>query len=98
MGRYTNIYKINLYRIIQEAILNIHKYSEASKVDVKIELLEKHILKLSIIDDGIGFDVSTVQKGIGLTNIKERINSLKGHFEIKSKIGEGTELMVLFNI
>jgi len=93
-----NIYKINLYRIIQEAILNIHKYSEASKVDVKIELLEKHILKLSIIDDGIGFDVSTVQKGIGLTNIKERINSLKGHFEIKSKIGEGTELMVLFNI
>lgn len=93
-----NIYKINLYRIIQEAILNIHKYSEASKVDVKIELLEKHILKLSIIDDGIGFDLNAVKKGIGLANIEERTKSLKGQFEIKSKIGEGTELIVLFTI
>lgn len=92
-----NIYKINLYRIVQEAILNIHKYSNATKVTVKIELLKNQILKLSIIDNGIGFDVSTVKKGIGLTNIKERTNSLKGSFEIKSKIGEGTELMVLFN-
>lgn len=93
-----NIYKINLYRIIQEAILNIHKYSNATKVTVKIELLKNQILKLSIIDNGIGFEVSAVKKGIGLTNIKERTNSLKGSFEIKSKIGEGTELMVLFNI
>jgi signal transduction histidine kinase len=93
-----HIHKINLYRIIQEAILNIHKYSDASKVDVKIELLEKHIQKLSIIDDSVGFDVSTLKKGMGLTNIAERTKSLNGRFEIKSKIGEGTELIVLFTI
>lgn len=93
-----NIYKINFYRIIQEALLNIHKYSDAEKVDVKIQLIDNHILKLSIIDDGIGFDVQSTKKGIGLRNIKERANSLKGNFEIKSKIGEGTEITVTFTI
>ncbi|WP_241676551.1 ATP-binding protein [Flavobacterium pectinovorum] len=93
-----NIYKINFYRILQEALLNIHKYSNAQKVDVKIQLIDSHILKLSIIDDGIGFDVNAVKKGIGLYNIKERANSLKGHFKIKSKISEGTEITVIFTI
>jgi len=93
-----NIYKINFYRIIQEALLNIHKYSDAEKVDVKIQLIDNHILKLSIIDDGIGFDVQSTKKGIGLRNIKERANSLNGNFEIKSKIGEGTEITVTFTI
>lgn len=93
-----NIYKINLYRIIQETLQNIHKHANAQKVDVKIQLVENGILKLSIIDDGVGFDVNAVKKGIGLSNIKERINSLKGHLEIKSKIGAGTEIMVTFTL
>lgn len=93
-----NIYKINLYRIIQETLQNIHKHSNAQKVDVKIQLIDNRILKLSIIDDGAGFDVSAVKKGIGLSNIKERTNSLKGHFEIKSKIGNGTQIIVTFMI
>lgn len=93
-----NIYKINFYRILQEALLNIFKYAKAQKVDVQIQLIDNHILKLSIIDNGVGFDVNGVKKGIGLSNIKERTNSLKGHFEIKSKIGEGTEITVAFTI
>jgi signal transduction histidine kinase len=55
-------------------------------------------LQLSIIDDGIGFDIYTVKRGIGLSNIKERTNSLKGNFEVKSKPGEGTEIIVTFTI
>lgn len=93
-----NIYKINLYRIIQEAILNIHKYSRALNVEVKIQLSEDKILKLSIIDDGIGFDINAVKKGIGHSNIKERTNSLKGHLDIRSGIGKGTEIIVMFEI
>lgn len=93
-----NLYKINFYRIIQEAILNIHKYSEAQRAEVKIQLIDKHILKLSIIDNGVGFDVNSVKKGIGLSNIKERTDSLKGHFEIHSEIGKGTKIMVQFDI
>lgn len=93
-----NIYKINFYRIIQEALLNIQKYAQASKVDVKIELIDKEVLQLSIIDDGVGFDIHTVKRGIGLSNIKERTNSLKGQFEVNSKVGAGTEIIVTFTI
>jgi signal transduction histidine kinase len=93
-----NIYKINLYRIIQEALLNIHKYSKALNVDVKIQLLENKTLKLSIIDDGVGFDINAGKKGIGLSNIKERTNSLKGNLDIRSGIGKGTEIIVMFEI
>ncbi|WP_230470574.1 sensor histidine kinase [Flavobacterium cheongpyeongense] len=93
-----NIYKINVYRIIQEAVLNIHKYSRALNAEVKIQLSEDKILKLSILDDGIGFDINTVKKGIGLSNIKERANSLKGNLDILSGIGKGTEIIVMFDI
>jgi signal transduction histidine kinase len=93
-----NIYKINLYRIIQESILNINKYANASKCVVKIEKDDNNILKLSIIDDGQGFDMASKKGGIGLTNMKERANSLKGQFNIKSKIGKGTKIEVVFDL
>ena len=93
-----NIYKINLYRIIQEAILNVNKYANAKKCIVKIQKKENDILKLSITDDGQGFDVKNIKGGIGLNNMKERANSLKGQFSITSKIGEGTKIEVEFNL
>ncbi|WP_431241335.1 sensor histidine kinase [Flavobacterium sp. P21] len=94
----SNIHKINIYRIIQEGILNIHKYSNASEAVIKIEMIGNKSLKLSIKDNGKGFDVATEKKGIGLNNIKERTNSLKGHFEILSKRRKGTQLTILFDI
>ncbi|WPO77826.1 sensor histidine kinase [Flavobacterium sp. KACC 22761] len=93
-----NVYKINIYRIIQEGILNIHKYSEASEAIIKIEMIDDKTLKLSIKDNGKGFDIVAEKKGIGLANIKERINSLKGHFEIISKRGRGTQITILLDI
>lgn len=92
-----NIYKINLYRIIQEAILNIDKYANAKNCDIKITRKNKNLLKLSITDDGKGFDIKSAKRGIGLSNMKERATSLKGQFNIKSKIGEGTKIEVVFN-
>lgn len=92
-----NIYKINLYRIIQEAILNINKYANAEHCEIKIEWRDKSFLKLTINDDGNGFDIKSKKNGIGLTNMKERANSLKGQFSIESKIGEGTKIEVTFN-
>lgn len=93
-----NIYKINLYRIIQEAILNVNKYANAKNCLVEIQKKENDILKLSITDDGQGFDVKNIKGGIGLNNMKERTNSLKGQFSITSKIGEGTKIEVEFNL
>ncbi|MNQ92024.1 Oxygen sensor histidine kinase NreB [compost metagenome] len=93
-----NIYKINLYRIIQEAILNVNKYANAKNCKVKIQRKDNNLLKLSITDDGQGFDTKTKKGGIGLSNMKERAHSLKGQFNIESKIGEGTKIEVLFNL
>ena len=93
-----NIYKINLYRIIQETILNINKYANAKKCEVKIQRMDNNFLKLSITDDGQGFDIINIKGGIGLNNMRERANSLKGQFNIESKIGEGTKIEVMFNL
>lgn len=93
-----NIYKINLYRIIQEAILNINKYANAENCKVRIQLKDHNLLKLTITDDGEGFDIKNKKNGIGLNNMKERANSLKGQFNIESKIGEGTKIEVAFNL
>ncbi|MDI5888452.1 tetratricopeptide repeat-containing sensor histidine kinase [Flavobacterium yafengii] len=92
-----NIYKINLYRIIQEAILNTNKYSNAKNCEIRIQRRNDNVLKLSISDNGEGFDIKNKKRGIGLNNMKERANSLKGQFNIESKIGEGTKIEVMFN-
>ncbi|PIF30226.1 histidine kinase/DNA gyrase B/HSP90-like ATPase [Flavobacterium sp. 9] len=92
-----NIYKINVYRIIQEAILNINKYSNAENCDIKIQRKERNLLKVSITDDGDGFDINNKKNGIGLNNMKERANSLNGQLKIESKIGKGTKIEVTFN-
>ncbi|WP_238160793.1 sensor histidine kinase [Flavobacterium cupreum] len=93
-----NIYKINLYRIIQEAILNTNKYANAQNCEVIIQKKSNNRLKLCIADDGEGFDVTTKKSGIGLNNMKERANLLKGQFHIISKIGIGTKIEVTFNL
>ncbi|SHM98395.1 tetratricopeptide repeat-containing sensor histidine kinase [Flavobacterium xinjiangense] len=91
-----NIYKINMYRIIQEAILNVSKYANAKNCTIKIIL--HNFLELNIIDDGDGFDVNHKKNGIGLINLNERVKSLKGHFKIESVKGKGTKINVMFSL
>jgi signal transduction histidine kinase len=92
-----NIYKINLYRIVQEALLNVNKYSNAQNCAVIINRIDDDFLKLTVTDDGNGFNIKKKKSGIGLSNMRERANSLKGQFNIKSKIGNGTKIEVIFN-
>ena len=78
-------YKINIFRILQEAIFNVEKYAKATgaKVSISVGKDEKYIT-LKVEDNGVGFDVDTVRKGIGLTNIKERTQEMRGSFNITS--------------
>lgn len=89
----SNAVKINLYRIIQESLQNCNKYAKANTIKVEFKK-EKDNLFLQIIDDGIGFNVKRAKKGIGLQNMLSRIDDCKGTFEIKSKKGEGTIIIV----
>ena len=89
----SNAIKINLYRIVQESLQNINKYASADSIKVEFKK-EIDNLFLQISDDGIGFNVNKKKKGIGLQNMLSRINECNGTFEIKSKKGEGTIIIV----
>jgi signal transduction histidine kinase len=86
--------KINIYRIIQEALQNVNKYAKAQKCFVML-LKSNDKTTLKIWDDGLGFDTKSTKKGIGLNNMKKRAQSMKGTFKIESKLGEGTSIEVV---
>lgn len=79
----SNEQKINLFRIIQEALTNVRKYAKAKKVTVSFGL-NNSLFEFSIIDDGIGFDTSKNKNGIGLTNMHFRLENLNGKLHITS--------------
>ena len=93
----SNPVKINLYRILQEALQNINKYANANTIRIELKK-EADYLILKITDDGIGFNVKTAKKGIGLQNILFRANECDGVFDIKSAKGEGTIITVTAQI
>ena len=76
--------KMNLYRIIQEASNNVNKFAQATNVMISLILDEKNIC-LSVTDNGKGFDTDANAEGIGLKNIKQRVESLNGKYVIQSK-------------
>jgi two-component system, NarL family, sensor kinase len=82
-----------LYRLAQEQLTNVVKYAQANRVHVRITN-DVSLLRFTIADDGIGFDVSQKRKGIGITNMQSRVESLNGRFQLFSTPGEGTRLEV----
>ncbi len=86
--------KINVYRIVQEALTNAAKYAEASAIN--ITLGGQEVISLIIIDDGQGFDQDKVVLGMGLSGIRDRVNMLQGSVTIESRPGKGTSIHVEF--
>ncbi len=88
-----------LYRIAQEALTNIAKHSHAKNVWLSITRANNHF-KLTVRDDGCGFDVNVVQShpddrvGIGLFGMKERAQLVGGTFAIQSAPRKGTRITV----
>ncbi|MEQ6118976.1 7TM-DISM domain-containing protein [Reichenbachiella sp. MALMAid0571] len=86
--RLTEIQEISIYRISQEWINNIIKYSNASKIELQITKDEDEITLL-IEDNGTGFDKSALEsgKGNGWKNIHSRANLIKGEVELDTTVG-----------
>ncbi|PIF61516.1 MULTISPECIES: tetratricopeptide repeat-containing sensor histidine kinase [unclassified Flavobacterium] len=89
----SNSVKINLYRILQEVLQNVNKYAIADNIKIELKKEEDHLI-LMMSDDGVGFNVKTAKKGIGLQNILFRTNECDGVVDIKSKKGEGTIITI----
>jgi signal transduction histidine kinase len=94
---YSSVVKINIYRILQELLQNVTKYADAQKCTVTIFEHEKQLV-VEVHDDGIGFDVNSLSKGIGLKNIRERAKSIDSEIEIKSNPNEGTTIKLKVKI
>jgi len=88
--------KDNIYRVYQEALSNIMRHSEASRVDITLRMRGKSLV-LEIRDNGKGFDPPLSEKhgsGLGLYTMRERIELLGGIFRIKSSDKIGTTMYI----
>ena len=78
-----------LFRVVQESLTNIEKHA-ASRVQIRL-IFHAGGLRLRIVDDGIGFDVPAIRvdprRGIGMRNMRERVESIGGSFTIASRPG-----------
>jgi two-component system, NarL family, sensor kinase len=87
-----------LYRVAQEALGNIERHAAAQQVQVRLEGRDGR-LQFEIADDGVGFDTGRMLRaaraGLGLTHMRERIESLGGRFDLRSGAG-GTVLVATF--
>lgn len=85
---------LTVYRIIQELLVNTIKHAKASEILVQLNGNNEEII-IQYEDDGIGFDPENLKrKGMGLENIKSRINYLKGSMSIDSEHGKGISVLI----
>jgi signal transduction histidine kinase len=84
-----------LFRIYQELLTNVARHASAGIVNTAIYISE-HKLHLSVEDNGTGFDTADIssKKTLGLRGIKERTNLIGGSYEIKTKPGVGTFVLI----
>ena len=85
---------LSLFRIVQESLQNALKHSHARAVSMRL-MGRPTELELTIVDDGVGFDVDTAWgAGLGLIGIRERVDAIGGTFVIVSTPGAGTRLEI----
>jgi len=87
-----------LYRIVQEALTNVTKHAQATRVYIKF-MRNRRFLRGVIRDDGVGFDMPAVltrrgERGLGLTGIRERLHAVGGTLDITATPRGGTQLIL----
>lgn len=85
--------QLQIFRIIQEFLNNVIKYAHASVVTLCLRQTHTY-LSIALHDNGIGFNVSEVKKGMGMNNIDFRVKALFGNHKWKSEPNKGTSLII----
>lgn len=95
--RYDEKLEIATYRIIQELVNNAMKHAEATEIEVQL-VSEEERLSITVQDNGKGMDLKSqnISSGKGLANIRSRVASFGGHFDLSSENGKGTEAIIEF--
>jgi signal transduction histidine kinase len=90
--------KMELYRIAQEGLSNVARHSGASKLIVELSCPSPRRCMLRIADNGIGFDQTQDKPGhFGLGNMRDRAQSIRADFSIRSEPNLGSEITVVWN-
>ncbi len=88
-----------LYRIVQEALNNVAKHAEATRVEISLERRDA-IISASVTDNGRGFDLGKVlrpeslERGLGIMGMQERVSLLGGKMDIQSRPDFGTYIYI----
>ena len=88
---------VTIYRIVQELVNNVIKHARAKTALVQLHYSgQEKLLAVTVEDDGKGFDAVMLERsdGIGWSNIRNRVEFLKGKIDIKSAPGKGTSVLI----
>jgi two-component system sensor histidine kinase UhpB len=89
--------KLMIYRVVQEQLNNIMKYAEATLIRIQVKTTGENVY-IEVRDNGKGFDPSYTSTGIGLKNIRSRLQVYSGNLVIASAPGQGCKLMADFGM
>ena len=93
LERLDKVVETTIYRVVQEALTNVNRHSEAESVSVLLERMDGGVTAI-VEDDGRGFDVELVTAGqserLGLVGMRERMELVGGTLDIESTVGQGT--------
>jgi signal transduction histidine kinase len=93
-NRFTGLQGLNIFRVVQEAIINALKYAHPNKIEIHIRKRAEGS-EFVVRDDGDGFVESEVEPGNGLANMRKRTSELGGNLMIESSLGKGTVISFL---
>ena len=83
-----------LFRVAQEALANVARHSRAQNVAVDVANQDNETT-LKVEDDGVGFDIGSIEKGIGLDSMRERLETIGGRLDISSQSPHGTKIVAV---
>ena len=92
-----DVLMVVMFRVLQEALNNFARHGRGTLVELSL-LKSGDTLQLRIQDNGQGFDVERVQKGLGLESMRERVELSGGEFQIESVIGQGTTIRAIWRL
>ncbi len=87
--------QVTLFNMIKELVTNAFKHAKASEIEIQLTFLsEEKSIELIYEDDGVGFDSSKTNKGIGLNNLEIRVKEFNGTFSINTALSKGTVITI----
>jgi signal transduction histidine kinase len=93
---FVNVDRFNLYRIVQEVLNNALKHSKASEISISIQPIEGSKISLVVIDNGVGFNSEGLNEGLGMQNMKHRMDMAGIKGSISSEKGRGVIVELMF--